>query len=282
MSRLGHVGFRHSFPLRPMLHHPIFRFNAGPHLALHCAGLVSLVFSSFGCPTQAAATEQGWILVQKTGVTGSNTVYIGHDAIRVERQNADYVLLLTGPLWKAAFFNKKTKVIYQTDAEKIDGRATYGGLSMFCGARFSGLTEKDGGLSEKYGLKARRILLVSTHPVARMRADKAKRSLDGLLVRGGEYFVATDLPLPPAAAHAVQHYYSIPLAPGMPLLLRFTNEGGTIKNELDTIKCQREVLPPALFVPPRDYRQVTSERAVVMDSEKQDLLDELGQEPLRR
>jgi hypothetical protein len=223
----------------------------------------------------ASAPEKGWILKQKTGMMGEHTLYVSSKGIRVDSKETDYVILLKPPAWRVILFNRKTKTVYEVDADLWQGRLAFGVAGLASAGRFDGLSRRDAGVCQDSGVKARRILMMSTHPTVVIRSDGTKQ-LDGQLVRSCEYFVAADMPIPAKAAHVVQRFYKIPLADGIPLHLTFVNEYGGRKPELETRECRTEVLPASIFANPEGYQRVKRDSDVALDSANQGLLEEMA------
>jgi len=112
--------------------------------------------------TPAHALEKGWVLKQTTGMTGDHTLYVSRNGLRVDSNGTDYVILLKPPTWRVIFFNRKTKSVYEVDADRWQGRLAFGALGLINAGRFSGLSIKDAGACQVSGLKARHITMVSS------------------------------------------------------------------------------------------------------------------------
>lgn len=235
--------------------------------------LCSLIIGGtvFLCPLEALADNRGYILSQRSGVTGESQVYVTAGAMKLVQKSTGCVLIMKAPEWNVVQFNSIARVIYKTDAEHWQGRSSFI-VGLVSGGRFSSLVSdgKKATGAKIAGMPARVVRIIRPgKPPPDTREYKTE-------LLGATYAGATDLPIPPKVALVVQRYYRLPTLSGFPLKVEIINCSRVTKVELDTLKCERRPIPDSTFVIPRDYRPVASEEAVAVGNQ-QNLLEDISE-----
>jgi len=230
--------------------------------------------------TPCNAGDKGWILTQKTGLNGESKLYISAKGMRLVGDKAGYVIVMKAPLWNVQLFSEKTHAVYESDAPHFKGQLNFG-LGLVSGARFTGLKTVATENESLEGLNCRRVSMDSGHPVPKdllLMSKQRRRQLtrDGQMCRSLEYWTTQDLPVPKKAAAVVERIYQLPSQDGFPIRLKFINENGKNRTELDTT-IQRADVASTLFSVPAGYHKVASEAEVIIDAKKQAVLDDLLQ-----
>lgn len=221
-----------------------------------------------------AASEFGFILSQKSGVCGKAEIYVSSKGLKLVQRNTSCVLVMKAPDWKVNYFNTNSKVLYETDAKKWQGKSPGYIADLMSDSRFLALAPQKTTTNAKSiaGLHCNETQLVRIGALP----PKTKRNEDEL--KSATYYGTSALSVPDQAVRVVQRFYRIPTIKGFPVKLDISDLRGHNQNELYTSSCVKSVFSSSIFNVPTGYKKVPAEEAVAASDQGllQDMSTDLG------
>jgi hypothetical protein len=227
--------------------------------------LIVLYFLVPGSMT-AIATEQGWILTQRSRQLGDQYVYLSEEGLKCINPKQGFGLVTQAPNWHIGIFNNKTKLYYtlSLDAwkQKLNFRTKLPTNISWNKAETTNIA----------GLRA-------THYVMHNQATQEQ----GNSMLSADYWVADDIKVPPQLANMLSSVYGLPTMQNVPLRLAYTDTNGKVETVLDTYQQQSAPIPANSYTVPANYALAKNEAEVMISSENRqminDIAHDLGKDP---
>jgi hypothetical protein len=208
------------------------------HLMLAAAALAVLYMAA-----KAPAAEQGWYLHQKSLWGGEHMIYVGSSGIRLYNKQMGVSAVSSAPDWKMILYNDKSRCYFEPP---VTDKTTAARISRT--------------LVSKIGSG-----MISGQPVDHYQGSSSKN-----IEEQSEFWTATQISLPVSFKRWLANIYKVPEIPGLPLRITYVDSSGKTVTALDTLGCQRGVIPANLFARPVGYKRVNDEVMVLMDAESKD------------
>lgn len=210
--------------------------------------------------------EKGWILYQTSPFAGQQIAYISRDGVKSVNPDMHITCIVKADDPKIIYFNDQTKVyseqsIDEWKADLQKRKAGVDGLAKAMGEKAQKPLKKTGEL-EIAGIKATQYTEEGGEP-------RPPKTRDGLGVMptdndNTEICFANDISVP-EAFHLVSHKsMNLPENKGVLLRMVVTTGDGDKVTALDTVRFERQDLPPDTFVAPTGYKRVKNSMEVLM------------------
>ncbi len=210
--------------------------------------------------------EKGWILYQTSPFAGEQIAYISHDGVKSVNPQMNITCIVPAANPRIIYFNDKTKVYSEMTIDEFKAnlekrKAGVDGLGKAMGEQTDKPLKKTGEV-EIAGIKATQY----TEESAPVPPPKSRNvlGLEPTASGNSELYFANDISVP-AAFHMVAHKpMNVPTNNGVLLRMVVSTGDGEKVTALDTVRVERQDLPPDTFVAPTGYKRVKNEMEVLM------------------
>lgn len=258
-----------------------------PGYAFLCfAALGTLYTESIGS-AYGAESHTGWSLLQFSRLSGKHNVELDSNHVKMENQKTGLVSLLTGPPWKAYFYNKHHQVIFGTDLAHLhdtfeDGFTGDAELDLI---QETPLQKANNTQLNIAGLRSQHFFMRNPKAlIARRARPKTYReqfsglpSIEPVPMASIDYWVALDIHVPMQVTRFICEIYKMPRTTLVPLRLKAQDAIARQTIELDTFRCVEGKISPSEFAIPKGFRQAKSFREVMFDEDVQSQTIEMMQ-----
>jgi len=97
-------------------------------LVVVCNGILALACGFHSPAADAASAKETWVLQQVHHISGSYTIILMPDAMKVMSKRSGFVGIARAPLWKVCLYNPRKKLMYETT---MSNWAKYGAFPAF-------------------------------------------------------------------------------------------------------------------------------------------------------
>ena len=235
--------------------------------------MVALICWCLTMSLPVVGSESGFILSQRSGVCGKAEIYVSSKGLKLVQKSTSCVLIMKAPDWKVNYFNMDSKVLYETDAKKWQGKSPGYIADLMSDSRFLALApQKTANAKSIAGLHCNETQLVHIGilpPNTKLNENELKSAT---------YYGTSALSVPDQAVLVVQRFYRIPTIKGFPVKVDVSDLQGHNQNELNTSSCVKSVFSSSIFDVPTGYKKVTAEEAVTAGDQGllQDMSTDLG------
>lgn len=216
-------------------------------------------------PTGAAPTGvKGLRLNMDSDFYGRTKVNVSQDGIRIDSEKLGVSIISRPPEWKVFAFNPGAKTYYESTMDKWKQKITQ---SM------SGRHQLKRTVKKLGSFKVAGITTTKYHMDEMTQGGPNSRKRRGAI----DVYVSKSLLVPKQAGQIIAGISDLPSDLGLPLRIVRFNRENVSNSMLDTVKSQEMVIPKAMFMPPKGLRRVTSEVALIMETEGDDMADVMDQ-----
>ena len=219
--------------------------------------LASLIVAHI--PFPAIASEQGWILTQRSQQLGDLYVYLSPDGLKCTNPKQGFGIVSQSPNWQINLFNNRTKLYYALSLESWKKKLT---------ARVnipSNISWHKAEATNIAGLRA-------THYVMRNTESTGASSK----LQSADYWVADDIRVPPQLANMLSSVYGLPTMQFVPIRLAYTDANGKVETILDTYQQQASDIPANFYNMPANYGLAKNEMEVMVTTENRQLVNDIA------
>ena len=215
-----------------------------------------------------SASESGWFLSQKSGISGDFDLYIGPQSILLNKRTGGLRIYSRAPAWKVLVLNDKSHLFIETTSQDFSGDPKTKLFQAHRQAMRSGQWQKSG--ADRYaGRDIAKYKMRYKGEFAEDLSFSKKRRSGNRSADYGELVGAT-LPMPELLL--LRKVYVLPDAfSGLPVWLDLSGDG---KDALLTMKIDSCRDVPQLK-PPAKYKRARSIEEVYQDSQSNALMDSL-------
>jgi len=212
--------------------------------------------------SRCAANESGWLLNQKSRITGECKLYISASGIKIVYEKQGYCFVSSAPDWQAVIYSDKNKIFYRTTLEDHAAQMTRG-------MKIGGNNDIDAALWKKAepcmlnGYKTTRYVY---------RAKKIDAEIDW-----AECWSSDEIQVAKPLAQYISQVNHTPC--NGHLSIRFIEHyRGDIKKKaprISTTNVEKITIPVGCYSWPKNYRQAASYMQVVMGEAGAEVLDDM-------
>lgn len=244
--------------------------HRGVKLAL-LSGL--FLFAGLSLPPGASSRETGWKFDQTSDFYGKQTAYLCNKGIRLSSEKMGITFVMTAPDWRVAAYNVKNKTCI--DMPYSQWRKTFFGQKRRPGAATGPI--KKGGTALVGGLTACQYFGEDIHRPSVKPGCKLKQAGAGNKLYNTEFWVVPSIKPPLPLTELLTEAVAMPNGMGMPVrLIQFNSNGRTLVS-LETKKCERISIDPAIFSIPKGCKRVKDEMMLLLNEDSDsDLASLLG------
>jgi hypothetical protein len=210
-------------------------------------------------PEAALASEQGWVLTQRSQQLGDLYVYLSGEGLKCTNPKQGFGLVTQSPNWQINLFNNRTKLYYTLTLDswkkKLTARANIPANISWNKAEATNIA----------GLRA-------THYVMRSSGSVPAASK----WQAADYWVADEIRVPPQLANMLSSVYGLPTMQFVPLRLAYTDANGKVETVLDTYQQQSSVIPSNYYNMPANYGLAKNEMEVMVTKENRQLINDIA------
>ncbi len=237
--------------------------------------LLGLFFLPGWAGAWGASGDVGWKFDQVSDFYGKQTAYLGKKGIRLTSEKMGITFVMTAPDWRVSAYNVKNKT--SMTMPYAQWRKNFFGLRRVP-AQANGPLKK-GGAGIVGGVKACQYFADDIHrPFVKVNSKIKQPAAAGKLYNT-EFWVAPDIKPPLPLTELLTEAVSIPNGMGLPVRMIQYNSNGRALISLDTRKCQRMNIDPAVFAVPKGYKKVKDEMMLLLNEDSDsDLAGLLGGE----
>jgi len=203
-----------------------------------------------GCSSRdlQAAQPQCWVLQQTGDVEGKQVAYLSSSGMKVE--SISYSMLVLPPKFSIMFYSNRSKCYFTSTYEELKARLFRKASST------ASDTVRPGRTGKIAGLTARQYFL-----------DTAKG-------KHIEFWTTRDILVPKQFVEYSATICEVPAAYGFPLRIIKTKGDGAKSKRLETLSCQRTVVPASTWSAPIGYKKVKDEMSVLVGDTSADAMFE--------
>lgn len=231
-------------------------------LALVASSLAIVLTVSNSSVHSAPVSYKGLKLDMDSDFYGRTKVNVCPSGIRIDSDKLGIVLVSTAPKWNLIAYNPAAKTFYETTLESWRKRIMSGSASK----REHHRVVKKQGTVTVGGLKATKYRMVEVLTPE----DKMRRRARGDI----DLFTLNSIMIPKQAVSILSIAPYLPQDLGMPVrIIQYgrDNPAKGQKTVMDTTKGQTAMIPGSVFAAPKGFRRVSSEVALLMESEDDEM-----------
>ncbi len=224
------------------------------------------------CPKPAAATEDGWVLTQRSKTFGDQYLYLSANGVKCINPRQGIGWITQAPRWNITFFNDKTKLYYSLSCNNWKQKLIEHGLVP---SDIVWSKVESGSIA---GIKASEYKMTnSAHGGTNAGQSGTKSTHNGKWL-SATYWLADQINVPASLSQLISAACGLPASDSVPLQLSYHGQNGQVETLLSTYHSERVPVPDQYFYLPTNYKLAKSEVAVLMSKENQALINELAED----
>jgi hypothetical protein len=234
-----------------------------------------MLFLFLPSPKTQASTESGWVLEQKSKISGQHQIFISANRIKAVNNLSKISMFMQAPAWKIVILNDLSKTYYLTDIKNFGGENS--------GRVFAAHRDENSqgrwfykGKSTVLNQKVDILYLSRQHvtgPQTRPGSVFEVANMTG--VANATTWCMTDTKLSKPMAEFVSRIYCVSnKLHEFPVRVIYMDSEGATTLSLQTKSIKPMTITDSLFVIPKSYKQVKSEDLVYNDEQSKNSLKE--------
>jgi len=208
----------------------------------------------FGLP---AWSSPAVLLKQKSEMMGLTSLLCSKDGIRLDLYDRNQVIMMRPPRWQIQYANTNTKLYWEGDALAFKSNFTTS-CSMFRPGDASTLKVTTAAGDQVKGLNCKKYKLLGQQ----YGNSKETHTWQRLMVRDGSLWMLQSPEMPLQNSRILNKCFGAPVAPGVPVRMTVTNNGGNDSVEFELRKLEHKEATAADFKIPSTYKKVAKQESV--------------------
>lgn len=240
--------------------------------ASHAVGLFLLLTFIAFVPASHSKAEVGWVLDQRSKVTGAHRVTLTPTKLRVDSIGYDVTVVCSAPSYKVTAYSTRKKLLFKTTAIQYRGMpAAYVFGNIRTDMQKGHWREK--GKTTVAGREAD-VRVMAKSGLARRETSRFEvEHANG--VHSAVYKSMAGVKIPDGFALILARLYAIPAYPRLPLEVVYTDPTGSENLSLCTTRCQKKEFSDSVFAVPGGLKTARQEDDLYV-SQSQDAALETG------
>lgn len=224
-----------------------------------------------GVQLLACASDQGWVLTQRSKELGDQYVYLNSKGFKCLNPRQGIGLVAKAPDWHLSFYNENTRRYFTLNSVAWRRKLETSAQSA---ANFSWQKGEGGQIA---GLRATKFIV---HKRSQKTGLAGSRKINKWTE--ADYWVADDIKVPAQLAEMLASAYGLPTLRSIPLRVTYKNTNGQMETILDTYQQRATPVPDSYLTFPTGYQPAKNEMEVMITEENERLIDDIAEDLNRK
>lgn len=231
------------------------------------ARLCTALLFAFGYQsTSMCFSADATLLLQKSTVTGGQSVYIAAKALRIDNQKTGTTIVCKAPKWEVDIYNKRNRTSFHCAAEDFKA-SFFQSITKVYRENLTNLKWKKESVEQRDGIS---IVKMAVH----LDGKQGRLDLMNVDVRNGEYLLTTNFKLPPKVCNVLAVLTSMPPMGLIPIACTYYGVNSQSASPLVTKEIKKISVVDPFFETPK-FAAAPSERDVFIDPAGREAIEDM-------